>query len=210
MKIINLAVGQLQTNCYIVYSENTKDCIIIDPGDEAQRILSTVDENNLKVKYIVLTHGHFDHIGAVREVQNATGALVVIHKDDASYLADGRRNLSSYIGIKQDEVKADKLLSDGDTIEVGDMVFKVIHTPGHTPGGICILKDNLLFTGDTLFDSSIGRTDFPYGSLPQLIESIKNKLYTLDADYVVYPGHEGKTTLDKERRHNPYVRVSDI
>lgn len=209
MEILTVKVGLLGTNCYIVYDNKTRESIVIDPGADPDKILNEINTRSLKVKYIVLTHGHFDHIAGVRQLKDALGDVrTAIHKDDVHYLYDDYMNLSYMAGLEMDNIECDILLNDGDKLEAGNILFEIIHTPGHTKGGICLLTDGAIFTGDTMFDRSIGRTDFPGGDLPQLVNSIKTKLFTLEGDYIVYPGHEGRTTLEREKRLNPYVLMS--
>lgn len=205
MKIITLPVGPIQANCYIVYDEKTKETVIIDPGAEGSRIMDVVKKENLQVKMIVNTHGHSDHIGADKYVREATGAAVAIHELDAPMLVSARENLSLYLGEKVEQPAADLLLHDGDCIGSGEVQFTVIHTPGHTRGGICLLFAEALFSGDTLFAESIGRTDFPGGSMNDLLKGVKTKLFTLDDSLVVYPGHGSSTTIGWEKNHNPYL-----
>jgi len=192
MFVKNLAVGIIGTNCYIVGSDKSPDGMVIDPGDEPVFILKTIQEAKLNIKLIVITHGHFDHTGALLDVQQATGATVAIHTDDASNL-DGN-------------IKIGLLLKGGEMLDVGGMRFAVIHTPGHSPGGICLYGEGSLFCGDTLFNYSVGRTDFTGGSESQLLHSIITKLMILPDNTIVYPGHEGQTTIGEERKHNPFLR----
>lgn len=206
MKIIQMEVGNLGTNCYIVYSEKTKEAMIIDPGGDAGRILATVGNAGIVVKYIVNTHGHADHVLANMKIKEATGAPLLIHKEDAGMLSSPQRNLSMFIGGGAVCGPADRELEDGEVLEIGELKFTVLHTPGHTPGGICLLSGNVLFCGDTLFAESIGRTDFPGGSHRQLIENIRQKLMTLGDDVKVYPGHGPDTTIGWERRMNPFIQ----
>lgn len=206
MKIIQLGVGQLGTNCYIVYCEQTLEAAVIDPGDNSEEILAEIKKANLKVKVIINTHGHADHIGANDAVQQATGAKVLIHHEDAAMLTSAQLNLSMYVGGGMVCQPPDQLLQDGDLITVGNIEFKTLHTPGHTPGGICLLADKVLIAGDTLFAESIGRTDFPGGSYSQLINGIKNKLMNLEDDVRVLPGHGPETSIGWERSHNPFIQ----
>ena len=208
MKIIQMEVGSLGANCFIIYSENTKKAAVIDPGGEAERIMSAVNRAGLTVEAIINTHGHADHILGNNKLKELTGAPLLIHKDDADMLCSSARNLSAYIGGAVSCGPADRLLTDGEVLNIGDFTLKVLHTPGHTPGGISLLAeaDKAVFVGDTLFAESIGRTDFPGGSYSQLIESIKTKLMTLDDEVKAYPGHGPATTIGWERRQNPFIQ----
>ncbi|NLI13076.1 MBL fold metallo-hydrolase [Pelotomaculum propionicicum] len=200
-----LSVGAMDSNCYIIGDQG--EGIVVDPGAEAKRILKAIDNLGLKIKAIVLTHGHIDHIGALAEVQDATGAEVWIHAEDAQQLTDASKNLSIYVGPKLSVKAADRLLQDGEIIKVGDLEIEVIHTPGHTRGGITLkCGQDLLITGDTLFAGSVGRSDFPGGSHSQLIASIKNKLLKFPDETLVYPGHGPASTIGEEKKHNPFLR----
>lgn len=204
MIIEKLEVGTCAANCYIVGDRTGGQGMIIDPGDEADRILAVVKKLGLDIKHIVLTHGHIDHIGALSEVKEATGADVAVHVDDVATLND--RSLSIFLGIPYHTPSAiERLLKDGDSVIVGGLAFTVIHTPGHTPGGICLLVEGVVFTGDTLFHYGIGRGDLPDGSYEKLMESIRNRLMVLDDNIVIYPGHGPETTVGAERRGNPFL-----
>lgn len=205
MILEGMQVGQLGTNCYIIGSEKTKDGAVIDPGGDGAKILNKINQLGLQIKYIILTHAHVDHIGAVSEIKQATKAKILIHTDDAPLLVDPKKNLSAFVGGTVTVDAADQLLNEGDLIQVGDIELKVIHTPGHTKGGICLLAGNVLFSGDTLFAGSIGRTDFPGGNYQTLIDSIKNKLLNLPDDVMVYPGHMQPTNMGVEKKHNPFL-----
>lgn len=206
MKVLQLEVGSLGTNCYIAYCENTKKAVIIDPGGDAARILALVNREGLTVEAIINTHGHADHVLANVKVQEGTGAPIWIHSADANMLGSGSRNLSAYMGASTSCGAADRLLTDGEVLTIGDFTLKVLHTPGHTPGGISLLGDKVVFVGDALFAESIGRTDFPGGSYSQLIQSIKTKLMVLDDDVKAFPGHGPATTIGWERRQNPFIQ----
>src|SRR5450830_826687 len=197
----------MDSNCYIIGCEETKEGIVVDPGAEGQRILKKVEELGLKVNKIILTHGHVDHIGALAEVQEATGAKVLIHADDAAQLTDASKNLSAFVGQKMSVKAADQLLADNDKIECGKLTLEVIHTLGHTRGGISLrCEPDILITGDTLFAGSVGRCDFPGGSHSQLISSIKNRLLIFPPETKVFPGHGPSSTIDEEKRENPFLR----
>ena len=201
-----LVVGPIAANCYIVGSESTKEGMIIDPGAEAEEILKSVKDLELDIKLIVLTHGHMDHIGALKEIKEATGAEVAIHSDDAKSFQGQSQSLGAMFGLFYPAPpRPDRLLKDGDSLDVSDLHFSVLHTPGHTPGGICLLGQGVVFTGDTLFNYGIGRTDLPGSSYDQLMNGIHTKLMTLSDDTVVYPGHGPETTIGTERRGNPFL-----
>jgi len=201
-----MPAGIYAANCYLVYDEKSKEGIVIDPGGDADDIFSKIEELGLEIKYIILTHGHGDHIAGVEELKTYTKAKVAIHKDDEPLLKDGRKNLSSMMAMGTIEFAPDILLEEGDKIIFGDLEAYVIHTPGHTPGGICLRIENTLFSGDTLFAGSIGRTDFEYSSFEDIMNSIREKLLVLPDDTVVYPGHGPSTTLKMEKQINPFVR----
>lgn len=209
MKIEKLVVGAVMTNCYIVYNENSepdaasglRECFVVDPGDYASRILQLMDSLKLECKAILLTHGHFDHIYAVDEIREKTGAPVYAGADEAELLGNCEMNVSKRIR-KPVEVRADKLLKDGEVIQPAGITVKTIFTPGHTQGCVCyyLRDEGLLLSGDTLFESSIGRTDLPTGNEAEIFKSITSKLLTLPADTKVYPGHGGETTIERESR----------
>ncbi|HOH69674.1 MAG TPA: MBL fold metallo-hydrolase [Sedimentibacter sp.] len=203
-----LEVGIYGANCYIAGSEETMEAAIIDPGADFNKIDSKLKELGLTPKIIILTHYHGDHIGAVKELTDKYGLKVYIHKDDAEALGDGSMNLTKSMLGKGISIKADVELSDGDEISLGELNFKIIHTPGHTRGGISIKVGNIMMTGDTLFRSSIGRTDFPGGSFEEIINSIKDKIFTYDDDTLIYPGHMSPTSIKTEKKFNPFVKIS--
>ncbi len=205
MKVLTLKTGYMAANAYIVYTENKPEAVIIDPGDDIELIMDLIKEHELKLEKILLTHGHFDHIGAVKDLKERTGAQVAIHKQEADFLTDPNKNLSYIINRQIVQDPADIFLEDGDLIRVADMEFKVLHTPGHTEGGVCYKLGKVLFTGDTLFEGSVGRTDLSGGSYEQLMCSIREKLLVLDDDHLVYPGHGRQTTIGRERRENPFL-----
>lgn len=201
-----LTVGMMAVNCYIVGDETSGKGVVIDPGADGDKIIEVIQKENLAIEYILLTHGHFDHIGALDQVKEFTHAKVIIHEEGKAYLSDPSLNLSGAFGDNGFTKNADRFVTDGEIIEVGNLKFKVIHTPGHTMDGVNYYEENnkVLFSGDSLFQKSIGRTDFPKGDFSLLTTSIKEKLFILPEDIMVYPGHEGATTIKLEKRHNPY------
>lgn len=208
VEFIAINVGAIGTNCYIVYCEDTLEAAVIDPGGDAAKILNKIKQHNLKVKYIINTHGHFDHIVANRDIKQVFGAKILIHGADADMLDNGPQNLSVYFGSSIECGPADKLLQDGEIINIGNMALNVLHTPGHTPGGICLKAGDTVFAGDTLFAQGIGRTDFPGGSENQLIASIRTKLLVLDDNTKILPGHGSGTTIGWEKMMNPFINIS--
>jgi hydroxyacylglutathione hydrolase len=203
--------GMYLTNCYVVGCEETKEAIVIDPGfdkdREAKEILNFIEQNGLHVKYIVNTHGHADHTAGNGIIKKATGAPILIHEDDAIMLTPVAKTFSRVFGLRVTSPPADRTLRDGDVIQVGSVKLVVLHTPGHSRGGISLLGENLVFSGDTLFAGSIGRTDFPGASFEEIIQSIKTKLVTLPDHFEVYPGHGPVTTIGSEKKHNPFLQM---
>ena len=200
------AMGAMGANCYLYACMESKKAVIIDPGANGKKIYQWVLEKGLKVDYILLTHGHVDHIGAVDELRLLLGdVLVGIHAGDAEMLTDAKKNLSSYLGLAVVLQRADLLLQDGQELTIGKQLLKVISTPGHSPGCVCFLSSEGLFSGDTLFAGSIGRTDFPGGSLDQLLKGVKEKLLILPEDTKIFPGHGEETSIGEEKRDNPYL-----
>jgi len=200
-----LVVSPFETNCYIAADESTRDALIIDPGEEAHLISDAAYGLDVTVIGIVNTHGHADHIGANSALKGEFNCPIIIHEADAHLLTDPQANLSAAFGPGIVSCPADRLLKEGDEIAVGELSFKVIHTPGHTSGGICLFAEGVLFSGDTLFMDSIGRTDFPGGSQKQLIDAIHTKLLVLPEETLVYPGHGSPTTIATEKQHNPWL-----
>jgi glyoxylase-like metal-dependent hydrolase (beta-lactamase superfamily II) len=193
-------------NCFILGCESTQEAVVIDPGDDADQILMALSKLDLKVKYLINTHGHFDHVGANKRMKEVTGAKIAIHPDDEPMLGELSRSASMFGLSAENSPPADILLKDGDEIQFGDITLKVIHTPGHSRGGVSLFTPGHLFSGDTLFAGSIGRTDLPGGHYDTLISSIKEKLLILDDDTQVYTGHGPETTIANEKRMNPFLR----
>lgn len=206
MKIIKLKpLSVCGTNSYIVAGEQG-NAVLIDAPDDADYILSELQARNLTLKKILLTHGHFDHIGAVSELANLTGCEVYVHEADISKLTDVNGSLVTHFRLNEfNEYKNANAFKDGDIINMDELEFKVIHTPGHTSGSVCFAIGDDMFTGDTLFARSIGRTDMPDGNIALMINSLK-KLASFNKNYNVYPGHMSATTLEYEKKYNPYMR----
>ena len=205
-----MAVGPIMANCFVLGCENTAEAAVIDPGDEPDRILATLADNNLTAKLIINTHGHFDHVGANRKLKEATGAPILIHALDTPMLSQLASSAAAWGMVAENSPPPDREIEDGDQVNFGDITLTVLHTPGHTPGGISLYTDTEVFVGDTLFAGSIGRTDFAGGSFETLKNSIQQKLFTLNEDLVVYPGHNNPTTIGTEKRTNPFVGERSI
>jgi len=210
MKIDRLILGAYQTNCYILReSEADKDCLIIDTGLEAGELVDFLQRHELNPVAVVLTHGHADHITGVATLRGQFPDIkIYIHKLDAKMLTEKGCNLSALAGVLFSSKSADFLIEEGDVIEQAGIKLEVLHTPGHTPGGICLYSkhESIIFTGDTLFAGSVGRTDMPGGNMTQLIKSIKEKLSVLPDETAVYPGHGPVTTMAQEKTSNPYLQ----
>lgn len=204
MIIKALEVGPIQSNCYIVGCEETLKAAVIDPGDETQRILMTLADAKLTATHIICTHGHFDHVGGNKKLKAATGAAIAIHRFDAHMLSSLSVAAGAWGFPVDDSPPADILVDEGDSILIGNIKLRVLHTPGHSPGGISLYGDGVVFVGDTLFAGSIGRTDFPGGSYSTLISSVTNKLFPLGDDVQVFSGHGPATTIGREKRYNPF------
>jgi len=204
-----LEVGPFASNCYIVGSEATKEGMIIDPGAEAEVILNDVRQLGLNIKLIVATHAHIDHVGALRRVKEATGAEFAMHEAEAS--GGTMQGMARMLGLLMPGAsdplpEPERTLKEGDLIEIGDLSFSVIHTPGHSPGGISLYGQGVVFSGDTLFNFGIGRFDFPGCSYEELMDGIHNKLMTMPDETIVLPGHGPQTTIGAERQYNPFLR----
>ena len=204
MIIKRLVVGPLEENTYIIGDEATKQAIVIDPGDEPDRIMNEVKANGLEVIAIICTHAHFDHIGAAGDVKKATGANIILHKEDLETY-DLAKDQAAFWGYSVDDLpQPDSYVDEGDEVKVGNLSFKVMHTPGHSRGGICLYGEGIVVTGDTIFQGSVGRTDFPGGSIEKLKESFK-RLLDLPGNTQVLSGHGPETTIGNEKTGNFFV-----
>lgn len=207
MKVEQMAVGPLEANCYIVYKEDSNKAFVVDPGSDYLRIMEKLDECGIdEVTHIFLTHGHFDHVGAVAEIRKATGAKVCLNERDIDMLENPEDSFAARMGIYVRACKADMVLKGGETINAAGINVNVISTPGHSGGSVCYLAGDVMFSGDTLFYMSIGRTDFPGGSDKEISNSLGNVLGSLNKDYTVYTGHGPQTTLAFEMGNNPYIK----
>jgi glyoxylase-like metal-dependent hydrolase (beta-lactamase superfamily II) len=208
MKIDHLILGAYETNCYVLRgSDAAKDCLVIDPGLDAEPLLDFLQQRKLDAVAVVLTHGHIDHIAGVAALREQfPGIRVYIHRLDADMLTEPYANLSIMSGVAFSTEPVDVRLEEQDVIEQAGVKLRVLHTPGHTPGGICLYSQDeaVAFVGDTLFAGSVGRTDFPGGSMSQLLNSVKERLFTLPGETKVYPGHGPATTIAHEKAHNPF------
>ncbi len=205
LQTITLAVGPLQSNCYLLYDDETNDAAIIDPGADGERIEAVISEHALNPLLILNTHGHGDHIAANRHVKELYNVPLMIHAGDAPMLTDPQQNLSHFMGVPITSPAADRQLNDGDELEFGERTIKTYHTPGHSPGGVSFHIENYLFVGDALFKESVGRSDLPGASHEVLIEAIRSQLLVLPDDTIVYPGHGPSTTIGGEKQNNPFL-----
>ena len=203
MKVISEKFGSMDNNCSLIIDEKTNQSALVDCNEFSQKMIDMIGDTDLK--YILLTHGHFDHIIGARDTKAKYGAKVIISSEDEPMLSSSKLSLAAFCNAPQNDVEADIIVSDGDEITLGDIVIKVMSTPGHTLGSVCYIAENCIFSGDTLFYCSCGRTDFPSGSPEQMMSSLQ-KLKALDGDYKVYTGHNNLTTLDFERKNNPYMK----
>lgn len=207
LMVRGVVVGVFQENCWVVGSRRTREAVIVDPGDEPEEILALARDMGLEVKLIINSHAHIDHIMAVRPVQEATGAKFLLHPDDLEIARAMPQMAARWLGYEPPPPpEPDVLLADGDVVEVEGLRLQVIHTPGHTPGSVSFYGEGMLFSGDTLFRGSIGRTDLPGGSYPQIMASIIDKLLVLPDETVVLPGHMQQTSIGFERQVNPFIR----
>ena len=207
IKIGRMVLGACQTNCYFLYREDSKECIFVDPADQGANIYRALTKNGFHVAGILLTHGHFDHIRGTKELRELTGAKLYALDAERELLQSARKNVSEQVG-RPYTVEADVYLKDGEEMTLADMTFQVIATPGHTGGGCCYYfkEAGFLVSGDTLFQDSVGRTDFPTGSMGTLVRSIKDKLFILPDETKVYPGHGDSTTIGHEKKYNPFCQ----
>ena len=199
-----LVVGPIQANCYILGCERTREAAVIDPGGDSDKILITLAKDKLRCVYIINTHGHFDHSAENRRLKKVTGSQLLIHRADAPMILHQEASGSSWGMNVDNSPPPDRYLKEGDIVTFGDISLKVLHTPGHSPGGISLFSDKIVFVGDTLFAGSIGRTDLPGGDYESLIRNVREKIFPLGDDVVIYPGHGPKTTVGRERRSNPF------
>jgi glyoxylase-like metal-dependent hydrolase (beta-lactamase superfamily II) len=200
-----MPLGLFQTNCYLVGCPRTHEAMVLDPGGDPNPVLEKAETLGLAIGQVVNTHGHFDHIVGNAALIKETGASLAVHELDAPRLYEAQYDRSILVGFRRPRCQPTRLLKEGDTVQVGQFSFQVLHTPGHTPGGICLLGHGVLFSGDTLFNLGIGRTDLPGGDMATLIRSLEQVLWPLDDGLVVYPGHGPRTTLGYEKRHNPFL-----
>ncbi len=205
IKIGRMVLGVCSTNTYFVYREGCPEAVVIDPADHGDKVTQTLEKNGFQVKAILLTHGHFDHIWGVEEMKQATGALVYANEAEKEVLMDAGKNVSAQMH-RSCTLEADVYLQDGQEVELAGITFRMIATPGHTAGGCCYYVEEVgfLIAGDTLFQESVGRTDFPTGSMSTLVRSIREKLFVLPGETKVYPGHGDSTTIDYEQKYNPF------
>jgi glyoxylase-like metal-dependent hydrolase (beta-lactamase superfamily II) len=205
MKVEKLVVGEMQANCYLVWDEQSKEAVVIDPGGDPDTIFDVISQNSLKVIHIINTHAHVDHVGANDLIRQKTQATLFIHSAEVSLLQDLELNLSHALGREKDFLPPTGVLNDKDKLKLKGFDLEVLHTPGHTPGSICLYVDGRLFSGDTLFAGGVGRTDLPGGNFRQLKDSLEHKILKLSDEVVVYPGHGPNTTIGKEKRDNSFL-----
>ena len=206
MKVYKFTIGTFAVNNYLIQSETSHKAILIDAGESPQPILNKIQSLGLELVYLINTHGHGDHIAGNATIIRETGAKLLIHPLDEPYLRDPTLNLSAFLGARLESPPADGFLEEGDEVTVDEIHLRVLHTPGHTPGHITLVGDNLAFVGDVIFYEGIGRTDFPRSDHNQLLQTIRTKIYTLPDEMNLLPGHGPETTVAHEKRHNPFVR----
>lgn len=205
IEIKSMTLGMVATNCYLIINKETKEALLIDPADNALRISNVIEENVCTLKAILLTHGHFDHIMALNELKKRYNVPVYAHEEEEDVLKQSSLNMSGMIGQIY-TTQADIYVKDGEHLKLAGLDITVLHTPGHTKGGVCyyLPEEKVLMSGDTLFHCSIGRTDFPTGSMSQLVRSVKEQLFVLPDDVQVYPGHDSVTSIGYEKQYNPF------
>jgi hydroxyacylglutathione hydrolase len=208
MWLKSIVTGELKVNCYLLGCPETREAAVIDPGGQADRILEILRDNVFNLKMVINTHGHFDHVGGNRALVEATGAELLLHRADAGILKNAVEHAAMF-GCRPTDPSPEpsRFIEDGEKIAVGTIRLEVIHVPGHSPGGICLLADGHLFSGDCLFAGSIGRTDLPSGDQYALMQGLRNRVMTLPDETLVYPGHGPETTIGQERRNNPFLRT---
>lgn len=207
MKVIQIPAGVMGANAYIAFKEGSDRAFVVDPGGDCPDILAQLDDNGLEdITHILLTHGHFDHIGAAAELKRATGAKICIHERDANMLKSSKESLAAMAGFRITPCEADIVLHGGETIKAADMDVQVLHTPGHSGGSVCYITEGVMFSGDTLFYMSVGRTDLPGGDAAEFENTLKNIICAIKNDYTVYTGHGSETTLFSEFRRNPFLK----
>ncbi len=206
LKVDQYVVGQVQTNCYVLVNTETKECLVIDPGAAAAQLAERIRRDGYKPVAVLLTHGHFDHAGAAEDLAEDFGVKIYAHEAEKETLSDSSKNVSWMVG-KEESYHADEYVKDEQELDLAGFHIRVFHTPGHTEGGCCyyLPYEEVLFSGDTLFAQSVGRTDFPGGSMSQIVRSIKEKLMVLPEHTTVYPGHNDVTSIESERMYNPYL-----
>lgn len=207
IRISSLTVGNLAVNCWFLVNGETGEALVFDPGGEAEKIQAYVEKKGWKIQAILLTHGHADHMGGAEELRNLCGVKIYVLAEEEPMLLNAKTNLSVFIDRRAITLKADEFLRDGQEIVLGGISLKVYHTPGHTPGGCAYYcpEAGCVFSGDTLFQASVGRSDFPGGSMSELVRSVKEKLFILPDETKVYPGHGDETTIEYEKKYNPFV-----
>ncbi|MEW6380849.1 MAG: MBL fold metallo-hydrolase [bacterium] len=209
MLLEKFVIGPFSVNCYFIGCPQQKKLAVIDPGGEVEELWRRIQDSGYSLEYIINTHGHIDHIAGNLDLKNKSQAQILAHAGDVPFMTSRQEFLALMLPGAQPSPVPDQLLTDGQVIQLGSIGLKVLHTPGHTPGGICLLTDNILFTGDTLFAGGIGRTDLPGGNYSQLIHSIRDKLFCLDERLIIMPGHGDESTLVREKRDNPFVGILD-
>jgi glyoxylase-like metal-dependent hydrolase (beta-lactamase superfamily II) len=206
MKVETVVVGALETNCYLVYCEKTLECAVVDPGADPEKILRAIADKNLKPVTLINTHGHVDHIGANKDIKDRFDVPLLIHEGDVLLLQNALLSEIAFLLGAQASPDPDSFLREGDEVRFGESRLQVLHTPGHSPGSVSLQGEGLLLSGDTLFCGGVGRTDLPGGSWDELVRSIQERIFTLDGQTRVYPGHGPSTSVDQEKNANPYVR----